>query len=54
MWTLSVERAPGIVDGFQQGHDAARGWHVVDKVPAGVAVGPVQPVGLEYWIVGLT
>lgn len=40
---LSVERAPGVVDGFQQWHDAGRGWHVVDEVPAGVAVGPVQP-----------
>jgi hypothetical protein len=40
---LSMERAPGVVDGFQQWHDAGRGRHVVDEVPAGVAVGPVQP-----------
>jgi hypothetical protein len=43
MWMLSVKRAPGVVDGFQQWDDADRGWHVVDEVPAGVAVGPVQP-----------
>jgi len=43
MWKLSVERAPGAVDGFQQWHDAGRGRHVIDEVPAGVAVGPVQP-----------
>ena len=43
MWKLSVERAPEVVDGFQQWHDANRGWHVVDEVPAGVAIGPVQP-----------
>jgi len=43
MWMLSVERAPGVVDGFEQGRDADRGWHVVDEVPAGGAVGPVQP-----------
>jgi hypothetical protein len=42
MWKLSVERAPEVVDGFQQWHDANRGWHVVDEVPAGVAIGPVQ------------
>lgn len=38
-----MKRAPGVVDGFQQWHDADRGRHVVDEVPAGVAVGPVQP-----------
>lgn len=43
LWKLAVERAPGVVDGFQQWHDAGRDRHVVDEMPAGVAVGPVQP-----------
>jgi hypothetical protein len=38
-----VKRAPRVVDGFQQGYDASCGRHVVDEVPAGVAVGPIQP-----------
>jgi len=38
-----VKRAPRVVDGFQQRDDASRGRHVVDEVPASVAVGPVQP-----------
>ena len=38
-----MECAPGVVDSFQQWHDAGRGRQVVDEVPAGVAVGPVQP-----------
>lgn len=38
-----MERAPGVVDGFQQRHHAGRGRHVVDEVPAGVAVRPIQP-----------
>jgi hypothetical protein len=38
-----VERAPGVVDGVQQWHDVGRGRHIIDEVPARVAVGPVQP-----------
>jgi hypothetical protein len=31
-----------VVDDLQQGCDVRRGGYVVDQVPAGVAVGPVQ------------
>ena len=43
MRKLPVERALRVIDGVQQGSDASRDRHVGDEVPAGVAVGPVQP-----------